>query len=610
MARQLLHLTRGTLNGMLRLLLLVLFPGTPRHDYDASDDLLLQYDFIVVGSGSAGGVLASRLSEVAEWRVLLLEAGGPPPPESVVPAFSINLDRSDVDWNYRTVPQSFGLRGYNDNKSPTPLGRVLGGGSSINWLLYVRGNRRDFDNWEAMGNPGWRYKDALKYFKKAEDYRGTHNADTAVYHGRGGPLTVEEQSYSEPVSRGILKAGQQLGYNLIDYNGPEQIGFSSLQFTTQNGRRASTAEVYIKPASTRPNLHVAFNAYVTKILFDEHKRALGVRFEQRGKVRTALARREVVLSAGAVGSPKLLMLSGVGPSQHLQEHHIPVVADVAGVGENFHDHPGVYGLTWIVNKNSAGNILSLVAPSSIKNYLTNGQGPLSVPLGFEAVAWLPSKEGDPLWPQIQFLFSSLPSVFDLGLTLTTAVNLRKDLVAQYFGPVQLKKVYHAYPSLTRPKSRGTVRLRSGHPRDAPLIDPNYLSHPDDVKTLIKAIRFALALGNTSALREEHGARFHDKVLPGCEGLKEGSDSYWECYLRHMVSSAIHFAGSCKMGPVNDYYSVVDHNLKVRGVAGLRVIDASIMPLVVSGNTNAAVIMIGEKGADLIKQDWGATVDPL
>ncbi|KAG7159557.1 Glucose dehydrogenase [FAD quinone]-like 5, partial [Homarus americanus] len=190
MARQLLHLTRGTLNGMLRLLLLVLFPGTPRHDYDASDDLLLQYDFIVVGSGSAGGVLASRLSEVAEWRVLLLEAGGPPPPESVVPAFSINLDRSDVDWNYRTVPQSFGLRGYNDN---------------------------------AMGNPGWRYKDALKYFKKAEDYRGTHNADTAVYHGRGGPLTVEEQSYSEPVSRGILKAGQQLGYNLIDYNGPEQI---------------------------------------------------------------------------------------------------------------------------------------------------------------------------------------------------------------------------------------------------------------------------------------------------------------------------------------------------------------------------------------------------
>ncbi|KAG7159555.1 Oxygen-dependent choline dehydrogenase-like 1, partial [Homarus americanus] len=199
-------------------------------------------------------------------------------------------------------------------------------------------------------------------------------------------------------------------------------------------------------------------------------------------VRTALARREVVLSAGAVGSPKLLMLSGVGPSQHLQEHHIPVVADVAGVGENFHDHPGVYGLTWIVNKNSAGNILSLVAPSSIKNYLTNGQGPLSVPLGFEAVAWLPSKEGDPLWPQIQFLFSSLPSVFDLGLTLTTAVNLRKD------------------------------------------------------------------------------------VLPGCEGLKEGSDSYWECYLRHMVSSAIHFAGSCKMGPVNDYYSVVDHNLKyvIRG----------------------------------------------
>ncbi|KAG7159553.1 Glucose dehydrogenase [FAD quinone]-like 3, partial [Homarus americanus] len=204
------------------------------------------------GSGSAGGVVAARLSEVAEWRVLLLEAGGPPPPESVVPAYNVVLQDADTDWKYKMT-------------SPFPMGRVLGGTSVLNSLEYVRGNRRDYDNWEAMGNPGWRYKDVLKYFKKAEDYRGTRNVDTAAeYHGRGGPLKVEDKRYSAPVTSGFLKAGQQLGYSIIDPSGPEQIGFSIPETTTQDGRRVSTAEAYVKPAATALNLHVAFNAHVTQ----------------------------------------------------------------------------------------------------------------------------------------------------------------------------------------------------------------------------------------------------------------------------------------------------------------------------------------------------------
>ncbi|KAG7159554.1 Glucose dehydrogenase [FAD quinone]-like 4, partial [Homarus americanus] len=223
---------------IVRMMVMVMLRGAGRHDYDASDHLLTQYDFIV------------------EWRVLLLEAGGPPPPESVVPALNVVLMQSDADWNYFTVPQKHALRGYVNNACHFPLGRALGGSSTMNWMMYVRGNRRDYDNWEAMGNPGWQYEDVLKYFKKAEDYRGNRNVDT-------GPSSVDNKRWGTPIMHAILKAGQQLGYKIIDPNGPEQIGFSIPDMTQKEGRRGSTAEAYIKPASNRPNLHVAFNAHVT-----------------------------------------------------------------------------------------------------------------------------------------------------------------------------------------------------------------------------------------------------------------------------------------------------------------------------------------------------------
>ncbi|XP_071540783.1 glucose dehydrogenase [FAD, quinone]-like [Panulirus ornatus] len=604
------RLSRLIPGSLVRLLVTMMLRQADRHDYDASDRLLQQYDFIVVGSGSAGGVVATRLSEVSEWRVLLLESGGPPPPESTVPGLNVVLMESDADWNYFTVPQKHSLRGYVNRTCPFPLGRTLGGSSTVNWMMYVRGNRRDFDNWEAMGNPGWSYEEVLKYFKKAEDYRGTRNTQTASYHGHGGPSSVDDKRWGTPIMRSILKAGQQLGYDIIDPNGPEQIGFSIPDLTTRDGRRGSTAVGYIQPASSRPNLHVAFNAHVTQILIDDQKRAIGVRFEQRGKVRTVLARREVVVSAGAVGSPQLLMVSGVGPAEHLRQHGIPVVLDLPGVGENFHDHPSIFGLSWTVNKGSADTVFRITRPEVIKEYIEKKQGPLTCPYGVEVNAWGLAEEGDPYWPDVQYLFVSGTPALDYGLFITDGIGYRRDLFAKHYKSLIGYEGFTIGPMLTRPKSRGSIRLRSRNPRVPPLIDPNYLSHPDDVRTFIRGIKFALTVGKAPALRIEHGARFHDEPLPGCEHHPRGSDDYWACYSRHMAKTTFHPVGSCKMGPVSDPYSVVDHNLKVRGLSGLRVVDASIMPLITTGNTNAPVIMIGEKAADLIKEDWGATIQPL
>ncbi|KAK8384695.1 hypothetical protein O3P69_014339 [Scylla paramamosain] len=556
---------------LVRLLVAVGLRGSNDHNYDASDKLLYQYDFIVVGGGTAGGAVAARLAEVEGWRVLLLEAGGPPPPESVVPGLNVVLMQSDADWNYFTVPQKHSLRGYVGRSCHFPTGRALGGSSTINWMMYVRGNRRDFDKWEAMGNPGWSFDNVLKYFKKSEDYRGVRRPETAFYRGVGGPASVENKRWGTPLMHAILKAGNQLGYDVIDPNGPEQIGFSIPDMTTKNGRRGTSADSYIRPAVIRrPNLHVVMNAFVTQILFDDRKRAIGVRFEQYGKVRTVMAQREVVVSAGAVGSPKLLMLSGVGPEEHLRRHKIPVVVNLPGVGENFQDHPSIFGLTW----------------TAIEEYSRHGTGPLSCPLGVEVNAWAMSEEGDPYWPELQFLFVSGTPAFDYGLFVTDGIGYTRELFNKYYKSLIGLEGFTVGPMLTRPKSRGTV------------------SHPDDVATLVRGIKFALTVGNAPALREELGARFHSQPLPGCEREIPGSDPYWACYVRHMAKTTWHPVGSCKMAPPSDPLGVVDHTLKVRGVSGLRVVDGSIMPVITSGNTNAPCYMIGEKGADLIKEDWG------
>ncbi|XP_069999989.1 L-sorbose 1-dehydrogenase-like [Penaeus vannamei] len=593
---------------MMRLLVLTTLKEVGRHDYDASNVLMQHYDFVIVGAGSAGGVMAARLSEVAGWRVLLLEAGGTPPPESHVPAFNGALYRGEADWNFITTPQRYSSGSFIDNATLYPRGRTLGGSSTINSMIYVRGNRRDFDHWESLGNPGWDFNTVLKYFKKSEDFRGVRRADTDYYRGSGGPQTVERKRWGTPVLKGFLKAGKQLGYDIIDPNAAEQIGFSEIDLTARNGQRWSTAEAYIKPAAqTRPNLHVLVDARVTQVIFNSNRRATGVRFLHHGKVKTALASREVVMSAGAIGSPHLLLLSGVGPAYHLKEHGIPVVVDLPGVGQNLQDHPNVPGLAWTVTKGSSFNYLTLANPKHVLDYVKNRQGPLTSPVGTEGNAWPPSPVGDPYWPEIQLAFVSGTPATDFGLVLPGTFRFRKELYHNFYKSILGKEGFSLVPLINRPKSRGSVTLRSRDPLADPLIDTNFLADPDDAAVLVRGVKFALEVGSAPALRQEHGAKFHDKLLPECAHNKPFSDAYWECYVRYFTHTSYHPAGTCKMAPESDPYSVVDHRLRLRGVTGLRVVDASIMPLVVSGNTNAAAIMIGERAADLVKEDWGVPV---
>ncbi|XP_069986833.1 glucose dehydrogenase [FAD, quinone] [Penaeus vannamei] len=588
---------------LLRLLLVSVIKNAGNHTYDSSHRLETYYDFIIVGSGSAGATLAARLSEVTGWRILLLEAGGEPPPESHVPALYPALLQGEADWNFVTTRQRHSLRGFTDRRTPYGRGKVVGGSSTINFMMYLRGNRRDFDNWEAMGNPGWSYRDVLPYFIKSEDYRGTRHGATAAYHGFGGPLTVEDKHWYTPLLNGFLKAGQQLGYNVIDANGPEMIGFSVPDMTTRDGWRWSTAEAFLKPAADRENLHVVLNAMVTQLLFDSRKRAIGVRFEHEGRYKTALAKREVIVCGGTISSPQILMLSGIGPARHLQEHNIPVVADLPGVGQNFQDHASLYGLTWTTTKGTSLSLLTLANPFSLKEYIFRRRGPLSAPYAIEAHAWIPAEEGDPLWPEVQFLFIAGTSTLDKGIAIPDLIGYDRKLYYKYFTPIMGQEGFSISPMLTRAKSRGSITLQSNNPKDPPVIDPNYLSHPDDVKNIIRGIKFAHEVAKTPAM-QEYGTRFHDKPLPGCEHEVFATDAYWECFARAFTGQTYHPAGTCKMGPVSDPYSVVDHRLRVRGVSGLRVVDASIMPLIVSTNTNAASIMIGERGADFIKQEWG------
>ena len=591
----------STLSMLISALLYVIYSNVPYSSTNVpSKSLLRDYDFIVVGGGSAGAVVASRLSEMEDWNVLLLEAGGDGSAVYDIPSLADNLQLIKIDWQYTTEPNNSYCRAMENGRCRWPRGKLLGGSSGINSMLYVRGSKKDYDIWEQQGNPGWSYRDVLPYFLKSEDNRNQSLAKTP-YHSTGGYLTVEEPQWRTPLAAAFIQAGREMGYESRDINGERQTGFMIPQGTIRDGSRCSTAKAFLRPARKRKNLHVAMEAHVTKILIDSSsKKAYGVEFVRNGETMRVRAKKEVIVSGGTINTPQLLMLSGIGPREHLSEHRIPVIQDLK-VGHNLQDHVGVGGLMFLVNEEISSIESKITNISYILEYAMSGDSPLSTIATVEGTCFINTKYANASddFPDIQLHFmSSGPNteIFreDRGLT--------REFYDAVYGNLTGSGSWSAFPALLRPKSRGVVKLRSKNPFDHPLIYPNYFKEPEDMATLVEGAKFVYELSQTQSFKR-YGSKMNPTPFPGCKNISMNSDSFWECMARYLPVTIYHPVGTCKMGPKSDANAVVDHRLRVHGVAGLRVIDASIMPNQVSGNTNAPTIMIGEKGADMVKEDW-------
>ncbi len=526
---------------------------------------MLEADFVIIGSGSAGSAMAYRLSEDGSHSVIVIEYGGTDagPLIQMPSALSIPLNMPLYDWGFSSEPEPH-LGG---RVLATPRGKVLGGSSSINGMVYVRGHAHDFDHWADQGAAGWSYADVLPYFKRMEH---SHGGEVG-WRGTDGPLHVQRGTRANPLYAAFIEAGRQAGFELTDdYNGSKQEGFGPMEQTIHNGRRWSTANAYLRPALKRKNVRL-INGFARKVVI-ENQRAVGVEIETRGKVEVVKARREVIVAASSINSPKILMLSGIGPAQHLMDNGIAVVADRPGVGANLQDHLELYiqqESTQPITLNSVLNPFSKALIGAQWLLFKSGLGATN---HFEAAAFVRSAAGID-YPDIQYHF------------IPAAVRYDGRAAAKSHG-------FQAHVGPMRSKSRGMVTLRSPDPKDKPVIRFNYMSHPDDWADFRHCIRLTREIFGQAAFDPYRG----EEISPG--GHVQ-SDAELDVFIRDHAESALHPCGTCRMGSKDDAATVVDPECRVIGVEGLRVADSSIFPRVTNGNLNAPSIMTGEKASDHI-----------
>ncbi len=529
-----------------------------------------EYDYIVIGAGSAGAVMAGRLSEDPTCRVLLLEAG--PPDDSFWIHLPIGYGKTmwskKVNWCFYTDPDP----NMNGRRIYWPRGKTLGGSSSINGLIYIRGQREDYDHWAALGNRGWSFDDCLPYFIKSErNQRGASD-----YHGGDGPLSVSDIGAKDPLIEAFIDGAGEIGVpRTNDFNGAKQEGAGYYQLTTWKGWRWSTATGYLKPARRRTNLRIETNAQATAIEL-EGKRAVGVRYAQGGQHKSMKAKAEVLLCAGAIQSPQLLQLSGIGPAALLQKHGIAVAHDLPGVGENLQDHLQVRMIFESTEKTTNDELNSLLGQARLGvEWLLHRTGPLAVGIN-QGGCFMRALPGEAKTPDIQYHVATLSADMAGGKV--------HDFSGMTLSVCQL-----------RPESRGHIRIKGTDPFEPPEMQPNYLSTELDRRTNIAALRSVRAITGSNAM-----ARFIKReVKPGRD--TETDDALLE-FCRNNGATIFHPSGTCTMGPDGDPMAVLDERLRVRGIAGLRVIDCSAMPTLVSGNTNAPAVMMAEKAVDMIRED--------
>ncbi|XP_055920827.1 glucose dehydrogenase [FAD, quinone]-like [Eupeodes corollae] len=563
------------------------------------------YDFIIVGAGPAGCVLANRLSENPNWTVYLLEAGGMENAAHDIPAAVSLLPRTNSNWGYYSVPQKNACKGMYDDVCALPRGKVLGGTSTINFMIYIRGNRIDYDRWAEAGNYGWSYDDVLPYFKRSEA-ANLIGLENSPYHNTTGPLSVEDVSYRTKIAEAFVEGSQQAGHKLNDYNGESQLGTSYVQATTKRGHRHTASKAYLYPIKNkRRNLHILTFATVTRVLIDPKTNSTyGVEFVYKGKTYTIRAKKEVILSAGAFNSPQLLMLSGIGPRDVLTSVGIPIIKELP-VGKIMYDHMSFAGPVVLVNTTGQTLFADRLGPIDFLRFETGDPSTrFSTIGGVEALTIIktPNSNQPAKMPDVEIIMVSASFASDYNTGLSPSANFRDIYYNEMFKQLRGRDHFSGLIFHYHPESFGFLTLKNRDPLTPPIIDPNYYFKEQDIEFVLEGVKEFIRIINTPAM-QRIGARLFDVPTIGCEQHEFGSDDYWRCCIRIFSYTLHHQVATCKMGPSSDPTTVVDPQLKVHGIRKLRVADTSPIPTLPSAHVNAPSFMIGEKAADMIIAEW-------